>query len=101
MSREEQRARGIAAMGRVERDEEGFTVYSTEAVPEAFRVWEDPHAGTRCTCDRFGRAFAAGEEYRCEHVLAVEYSLDPPADEAASSEPAPAEANPEPIRRVV
>ena len=88
MSREEQRARGIAAMGRVERDDTGFTVYSTAPVPDAYRVWEDPHAGARCTCDEFDRAFVRGEEYHCEHILAVALALEPPADEVVTVEPA-------------
>jgi hypothetical protein len=79
--REEQRARGIAAMGRVQRDSDGFTVYSTAPVPDAFRVWEDPHAGPRCTCDEFDRAFRSGADYRCEHILAVELTLGPPPEE--------------------
>ena len=99
MSREEQKARGIAAMGRVERDEQGFTVYSTAPVPDAYRVWEDPYAGARCTCDAFDRAFTSGEEYRCEHILAVEFALEPPADEVAAVEPLrPREVK---VRRVV
>jgi hypothetical protein len=92
---EEQRAHGIAAMGRVERDEDGFTVYSTATPPDAYRVWEDPHAGTRCSCERAVAAFRAGDEYRCEHVLAVALWLDPPED----GEERTAEADP--VRRIV
>jgi len=99
MSREEQQARGIAAMGRVERDGEGFTVYSTASVPDAYRVWDDPHTGSRCTCDEFDRAYIRGDEYRCEHILAVELALEPPADEVAAVEAAPRREAP--IRRVV
>jgi hypothetical protein len=99
MAKEERRARGIAAMGRVERDADGFTVYSTEPVPEAFRVWEDAHAGARCTCDEFDRAFLRGEEYSCEHILAVALALDPPEEAVAPTEPA--KARPAPVRRVV
>jgi hypothetical protein len=75
-------------MGRVERDETGFTVYSTAPVPDAYRVWEDPHVGARCTCDAFDQAFGRGEEYRCEHILAVALALEPPADEVVTVEPA-------------
>ena len=102
---EERKARGIAAMGRVERDADGFTVYETGPAPDAFRVWDDPHAGTRCTCDRFDSAFRAGEEYACEHVLAVALALDPPDDEvprrtAPAVEPV-AETDDVRVRRVV
>ncbi len=98
ISREERRARGIAAMGRVQRDADGFTVYSTEPVPEPFRVWEDEHAGTRCTCDSFDRAYVRGDEYECEHILAVGFALKAPSDAVATVEPI---ASPAPIRRVV
>jgi hypothetical protein len=100
LTREEALARGIAAMGRVARDEDGFTVYGAGPAPDAYRVFEDPHAGTRCTCARFAGAFAAGAEYECEHILAVAYWCDPPADEAAAAAEPAADTN-EPIRRVV
>lgn len=80
-SREEQLARGIAAMGRVARDADGFTVYATGAMPDAFRVWDDPHAGVRCSCEGFSKEFATGGDYRCEHILAVELTLAPPEEE--------------------
>ena len=82
-TREEQMARGIAALGRVAMDSDGFTVFDGGERPEAFRVWEDPHAGTVCTCERFSHAFRAGADYHCEHILAVSLWLDPPADELA------------------
>lgn len=99
LTREEMRARGIAAMGRVERDSDGFTVYSTAPAPDAFRVWDDQHAGRRCTCGGFAEAFARGDEYECEHILAVALWLDPP-DEAAATADRPAYAR-TPKRRVV
>lgn len=98
-NREEALARGIAALGRVARDEDGFTVYGAGPAPDAFRVWDDQHAGARCTCERFVAAFASGEEFRCEHVIAVEFWLDPPADDV-SAESAAAGAS-ERLRRVV
>ena len=98
-SREEALAKGIAAMGRVARDEDGFTVYGAGPIPDAFRVWDDPHAGVRCSCDRFVEAFARGNEYRCEHVLAVAFSVEPPDDEVPAV-PVVAEES-EPLRRVV
>jgi hypothetical protein len=99
MVKEEQRGRGIAAMGRVARDEDGFTVYSTADVPEAFRVWHEDGIGERCTCDRFNRAFRAGRDYRCEHIVAVELWLDPPEDVLVPVPLAPEEFPP--LRRVV
>ena len=81
LSGEEKRAHGIASMGRVERDEHGFTVYSAGAVPEPFRVWWDEIVGDRCSCDRFNQAFRAGLDYRCEHILAVDLWSNYPDEE--------------------
>jgi hypothetical protein len=86
-------------MGRIARDEDGFTVYSTAEVPEVFRVWNDDHAGERCTCDRFNRAFREGRDYRCEHILAVSFWREPPADEVTAAPEEPATYPP--LRRVV
>jgi hypothetical protein len=86
-------------MGRVARDEDGFTVYSAGEVPEAFRVWTDAIAGDRCTCERFNRAFREGKDFQCEHILAVDMWLDPPEDVLV---PVPATPNEyPPLRRVV
>jgi len=82
-------------MGRVQRDEDGFTVYSTATPPDAFRVWDDPHAGRRCTCDAFARAFRAGLDYECEHVLAVLLLGTLPEGETGPGSPGP---DPEPSR---
>jgi hypothetical protein len=98
-SKEQALALGIAAMGRVSRDEDGFTVYGAGPAPDAFRVWDDPHAGSRCTCARFAEAFARGEEYRCEHLLAVGFWLEPPAEEVSVEPEVTTES--EPLRRVV
>lgn len=99
MTRVEALGRGIAAAGRVARDEEGFTVYAAGAMPDAFRVWEDPHAGvTRCSCERSARAYASGEMAECEHTLAVALWMDPPDDAGAPASDAPSQ---EPLRRVV
>jgi hypothetical protein len=89
ISAERLRARGIVAMGRVQRDADGFTVYSTATPPEPFRVWEDPHVGMRCTCDPFGRAFRAGLEYECEHLAAVALLGELPGGEEGPAAPAP------------
>jgi len=77
------RAKAIAAMGLVERDYEGFNVVSPGINKETFRIFRDEQGRVRCTCVEFeGRA---GEEprFRCEHILAVKFHLEPP-DEAIS-----------------
>jgi hypothetical protein len=87
LRREEKRARAIASMGRVERDECGFTVYSAARIPEPFRVWEEAEVGFRCTCEAFNAAFRAGSVHECEHILAVALWLSPPEDEVQPREP--------------
>jgi hypothetical protein len=89
LSREEKRARGIAASGRVARDTDGFTVFSLGEVAEAFRVWHDPDAGERCSCGPFNTAFREGEDFACEHILAVTLFQTPPDDEIGPGEPLP------------
>jgi hypothetical protein len=99
---EKVRARGIAAMGRVERDYDGFTVYSTDATPpDAFRVWNDPVVGDRCTCAPFNAAFTMGDEFECAHILAVRLIQSPPDDEAGSSESLQTGDDRSPLRRVI
>ena len=97
MASEERMARAIAAAGWVAREDEGFTVYTAGVPGESFRVWEDPHAGTRCTCRSFAEAFSAGDDRECEHILAVALHLAPPEDELVTEGAAPVAA----LRRVV
>jgi hypothetical protein len=76
------RAKTIAAMGMVERDYEGFNVVSPGIKKETFRVWRDEEGRIRCSCDEFENRFEQQPRFRCEHIFAVKFHLEPP-DEAA------------------
>ncbi|MEN3336207.1 MAG: hypothetical protein V7641_5572 [Blastocatellia bacterium] len=86
------RAKTIAAMGMVERDYEGFNVTSPGIKKETFRVWRDEEGRVRCSCADYEAQVAAEPRYRCEHILAVKFHLEPP-DEVTQE--ATAEAEPE------
>lgn len=75
------RAKTIAAMGMVERDYEGFNVMSPGIKKETFRVWRDEDNQVRCSCADYEEHAEAEPRYRCEHILAVKFHLEPP-DEA-------------------
>jgi Rad52/22 family double-strand break repair protein len=72
------RARTIAAMGMVERDYEGFNVTSPGIKKETFRVWRDEEGRVRCSCADYEAQVEAEPRYRCEHILAVKFHLEPP-----------------------
>ena len=76
------RAKTIAAMGMVERDYEGFNVVSPGVNKETFRVWRDEEGRIRCSCAEFENRFEHQPRFRCEHIFAVKFHLEPP-DEAA------------------
>ncbi len=71
------RARAIAAMGGVERDYEGFNVYSSGIRKEKFRIWRDEDGRVRCSCPEFEQRAAEEIRFRCEHILAVKFHLEP------------------------
>src|ERR1044071_9077215 len=85
------RAKTIAAMGMVERDYEGFNVTSPGIKKETFRVWRDEDGRVRCSCTDYEEHVEAEPRYRCEHILAVKFHLEPP-DEAISEAPPEIEA---------
>lgn len=75
------RAKTIAAMGMVERDYDGFNVLSPGVKKETFRVWRDEEGRIRCSCAEFENRFEQEPRFRCEHIFAVKFHLEPP-DEA-------------------
>jgi Rad52/22 family double-strand break repair protein len=79
------RAKTIAAMGMVERDYEGFNVMSPGISKESFRVWRDEDGRVRCSCADYEAHIEREPRYRCEHILAVKFHLEPP-DEIAPDE---------------
>lgn len=76
------RAKTIAAMGMVERDYEGFNVVSPGVKKETYRVWRDEEGRIRCSCAEFENRSEQEPRFRCEHIFAVKFHLEPP-DEAA------------------
>jgi hypothetical protein len=80
------RAKTIAAMGMVERDYEGFNVMSPGIKKETFRVWRDEDNQVRCSCADYEEHAEAEPRYRCEHILAVKFHLEPP-NEATGDAP--------------
>src|SRR5689334_11771889 len=74
------RAKTIAAMGMVERDYEGFNVTSPGINKETFRVWRDEDGQVRCSCADYEARVDSEPRYRCEHILAVKFHLEPPSE---------------------
>ena len=86
------RAKTLAAMGMVERDYDGFNVSSPGVKKEVYRVWRDETGRARCSCPDYQAQTATTPRYRCEHILAVKFYLEPPDDPAEpSGEDAPDE----------
>jgi hypothetical protein len=79
-------------MGMVERDYEGFNVTSPGIKKETFRVWRDEEGRVRCSCADYDAHVEAEPRYRCEHILAVKFHLEPPNE---VTHEATAEAEPE------
>ncbi|MBN8722004.1 MAG: SWIM zinc finger family protein [Acidobacteria bacterium] len=71
------RAKLIAEMGLVNRDEQGFIVKSPTQNNENFRVWRDETGRIRCACPDFEKQSQIDPRFRCEHILAVKYHLEP------------------------
>src|SRR5205085_8822682 len=81
------RAKTIAAMGMVERDYEGFNVTSPGIKKETFRVWRDEEGRVRCSCADYEAHVEVEPRYRCEHILAVKFHLEPPDEVINEAQP--------------
>ena len=79
------RAKTIAAMGMVERDYDGFSVVSPGIKKETFRVWRDEENRIRCSCSEFQERAEQEPRFRCEHIFAVKFHLEPPDEESAGA----------------
>lgn len=88
--RRDKKARALAAMGHVGRTDEGFEVTSTGTRPRVDKVARGVDGIVRCTCTDFQNAMerAPEERFRCEHILAVKYYLEPPTPETLPPLPA-------------
>ncbi|MGA9769909.1 MAG: Rad52/Rad22 family DNA repair protein [Blastocatellia bacterium] len=80
------RAKTIAAMGMVERDYDGFNVVSPGIRKESFRVWRDEDNRIRCSCSEFQERAEQEPRFRCEHIFAVKFHLEPPDEETKREE---------------
>ncbi len=85
----DKRAQSLAAMGLVSREGDRYCV-KTAAMrgrQESHEVWRDGNGRVRCSCSDFERESPDNPAFRCEHILAVKYSL---AANAGNSAPASA-----------
>ena len=87
----EKRAQAIAAMGLVTREGDRFRVATPglRNKQQSYEVWRDENAKVRCTCLEFEEGIAENAAFRCEHILAVKFSLLAKNTEPAANQPAP------------
>ncbi|HEX8733895.1 MAG TPA: Rad52/Rad22 family DNA repair protein [Pyrinomonadaceae bacterium] len=87
--RREKRAQSIAAMGLVNREGDRFRVStpSLRGRQTSFEVWRDNTGKIRCTCLEFEESVASDAGFRCEHILAVKYSLLAKNSEQVTKQP--------------
>lgn len=80
----DKKGRALAAMGHVARTDEGFEVTTAGRRRDTLRVWRDADGRVKCSCAEFAETDDA--RFRCEHILAVKYYLEPPTEEVPSYE---------------
>jgi len=85
----EKRARSIAAMGLVNRENDKFRVStpSLRGKQTSYEVWRDTSGKIRCNCLEFEEAAVTDSAFRCEHILAVKYALVAKNTEPATKQP--------------
>ncbi|MDQ3800999.1 MAG: Rad52/Rad22 family DNA repair protein [Acidobacteriota bacterium] len=90
--RREKRAQSIAAMGLVNREGDRFRVStpSLRGKQTSYEVWRDANAKIRCNCLEFEESVTGDPAFRCEHILAVKYSLLAKNSEQVTKQPAAA-----------
>lgn len=88
----DKRAQSLAAMGLVSREGSRYYVKSAtmRGRGESYEVWRDENGRVRCSCAEFERQSPDDAAFRCEHILAVKYSLSTNAANAESAAPAAA-----------
>ena len=87
--KKEKRAKSIAAMGLVNRENNKFRVStpSLRGKQNSYDVWRDEAGKIRCNCLEFEEAAVSDSGFRCEHILAVKYALVAKNTESATKEP--------------
>src|SRR5215510_13962487 len=85
----EKRAQSLAAMGLVTREGSRYYVRTAAARgrQESYEVWRDENGRVRCSCSEFERVSADSPAFRCEHILAIKYSLAPNKEEHGAGAP--------------
>jgi hypothetical protein len=80
----DKRAQNLAAMGLVTREGSRYTVKTAtfRGRQASYEVWRDDKGRVRCSCDEYKEISAERPTFRCEHILAVKYSLTATAPEA-------------------
>lgn len=74
------KGKALAAMGHVQRDDEGgFEVTTHGRQRCTYRVWRDDAGYAQCSCATFQES--GDRRFRCEHLFAVKFFLEPPAEE--------------------
>lgn len=86
----ERRGQSLAAIGLVTREGSRFKVRT--AAPrdhqESYEVWRDEDGSVRCSCPEYEQEAVNKPAFRCEHILAVKYSLMPSTANGESKMPA-------------
>ncbi len=85
----EKRAKSIAAMGLVNRENDKFRVLtpSLRGKQTTYEVWRDADGKIRCNCLEFEEAAVTDSAFRCEHILAVKYALVAKNTEPSTKQP--------------
>jgi predicted nucleic acid-binding Zn finger protein len=73
----DKRAQSLAAKGLVTREGSRYYVKTAAARgrQESYEVWRDENGRVRCSCPEFEGRSAESPAFRCEHILAIKYSL--------------------------
>jgi predicted nucleic acid-binding Zn finger protein len=73
----DKRAQSLAAKGLVTREGSRYYVKTAAARgrQESYEVWRDENGRVRCSCPEFEGRSAEAPAFRCEHILAIKYSL--------------------------
>ncbi len=91
----DKRAKSIAAMGLVNREDDKFRVStpSLRGKQTSYEVLRDEAGKIRCNCLEFEESAVNDSAFRCEHILAVKYALVAKNTESATKQPAKIETN--------
>ncbi len=85
----DKRAKSIAAMGLVNREDDKFLVStpSLRGKQTSYEVWRNETGKIRCNCLEFEESAVTDAAFRCEHILAVKYALVAKNTESATKQP--------------